>query len=157
MNAFKWRQGASYPVKAQDAGEHLAQLEAVHGSVTAQMVLDDSRPDDALLHPCFTWDDFKAAEKCRRQEAKELIGNLVTVHVVEKADEAPKEVRIRAFSNVSNGKESATYMTTLVAMSDEEKRNTILENARREMQVFIHKWESLVDIKSMLEEELRKW
>lgn len=146
MSAFVWRTGTSYPVKAQQAGEHLEAMEKAHGHVTAQMVLDDSRPEEAVLHPCFEWDDEVAAEKWRKQEARELIGNLVIVHLIKQEEEGPKEVQVRAFSNVQRQNEGAVYRSTITAMHEDESRDRILENARREMEIYARKYKDLVDI-----------
>lgn len=154
MSAFRYsyRPGASYPVKAQDAGEHIKELEKAHGKVTAQLVVDDSRPDDSMLHGCFEWDDQVAGENWRREEARRLIGNIVTVEVVQKESEPPREVTIRAFSNVNPSiYTEGVYKTTQVAITRPDEAEIILQNARREMQVYISKYRDLVDIRALYE------
>lgn len=149
---FMWRQGISYPVSAQTAGEHLGKLASRDGHLTAQSVLDDSRPEDAVLHPCFEWDDAAAAEKWRRKEATDLMGNLVTIRVVERESEEPKELTVRAFSNVSGYREPGIFKVTAAAMEDDGDRAKIIENARRELQAFVRKYEALVDLAELVKE-----
>lgn len=147
---FHWRPGISYPVPAQTAGEHLEDLASRDGHLTAETVLDDSRPEDAVLHPCFEWDDATAAEKWRRKEATDLMGNLVTVKVMECEDRDPKEMTIRAFSNLSGYREPGIFKLTTEAMKNNEDREKIIENARRELQAFIKKYKALVDIGELM-------
>ena len=152
MSAFRWRDGISYPVGAQQAGEHLEKLEAHHGHLSAQIVLDDSKPEEALLHPCFEWDDAKAADKWRKQEARVLIGGLVTVQVAQAPNEDARKVTIRAFSRTTTDNTAAVYNSTMLAMSEQKARDTILDNARREMEAYVKKYKDLVDISGILME-----
>ena len=93
---YDWKR--NMPVKAQAAGEYLEQLEKEHGEITPKIVLDASRAEDALLHPCFEWNDGVAAEKYREVQARYLIRNLVVF--VERDDSSPQVVR--AYVNVSS-------------------------------------------------------
>jgi hypothetical protein len=73
---FEWRENYRPSVPAQAAGERLAHLRSQAGGyITAQSVVDDARPPDSVLHPCFTWDDARAAELHREEEARRLIRN----------------------------------------------------------------------------------
>lgn len=83
-------------VGAQIAGEELARIEKEKGSLTPEMVVDESREEDAPLHPVFELDDKKAAECYRIVQAGGLIRN-VTV----KIEEAPRMEPVRAFVNVA--------------------------------------------------------
>ena len=59
---YKYK-ATQYKVPAQKAGEYLEKLNAKEGGLTAERLLDVSRPKRALLHDCFDWDDTRAAEK----------------------------------------------------------------------------------------------
>lgn len=60
-------------VDAQTAGEELTRIYAERGKLTAKDVVDESRPDDAPLHPAFEWRDAVAAEEYRQIQALNLI------------------------------------------------------------------------------------
>ncbi len=45
---YDWKR--SMPVTAQAAGEHLEQLEKIHGEITPKIVLDSARSKDSLLN-----------------------------------------------------------------------------------------------------------
>jgi hypothetical protein len=146
---YKWKIPI-YKVPAQEAGEHIESLIEKNGEVTPKMLVDDARPEDALLHPCFEWNDQKAAEQYRRDQAKNMISNLVTVSVKEESPhpQAP------AFVNVRERNESATYICTTVALSNEKTKEQVLKNAKMELDMFRRKYETLIDVSKLLEDYL---
>ena len=74
MNNFTFKNGYRISgITAQIAGEELARIEQQHGELKPPTVVDEARPEDALLHPAFEWDDFTAAELHRQNEASHLI------------------------------------------------------------------------------------
>lgn len=83
------------PVPAQLVGDTLEQIEADHGVIDSRVVLDESRPEDAPLHPCFDWDDASAAEKYRLEQSRALIRSVEIVH------EAPESTGL-AFVHVTS-------------------------------------------------------
>ena len=60
-------------VDAQTAGEELDRIRKEHGMLEPGTVVDESRPDEAPLHPVFEWHDPKAAELYREHQATHLI------------------------------------------------------------------------------------
>jgi len=60
-------------VDAQTAGEELDRIRQEHGTLEPGTVVDESRPDEAPLHPVFEWHDPKAAELYREHQATKLI------------------------------------------------------------------------------------
>jgi hypothetical protein len=81
MNKFIFKNG--YRIKginAQTAGEELARIEKHRGELKAPDVVDEARPEDALLHPAFEWDDQVAAELHRQDQARHLIRAVQVIH-----------------------------------------------------------------------------
>lgn len=62
-----------FGIDAQEAGEELERIKQRDGTIHADVVVDEARPEDAVLHPAFTWEDEVAAEKYRVIEARTLI------------------------------------------------------------------------------------
>lgn len=96
---YNFRRGAEIEsIDAQTAGEELARITEQHGGLTPAVVVDESRPDDAPLHPAFEWDDAVAAELHRQFQADTLIK---AVQVVRKKDEPdePVFVKVRSARN----------------------------------------------------------
>lgn len=92
MNKYQFTKGLKEfnedAITAQDAGEELARIHAERDRLTPDVVVDESRPDDAPLHPAFEWDDSVAGERYRHIQAKDLIK---TVEVIRPAKEAKNE------------------------------------------------------------------
>ena len=145
---YEWRVD-KYPVDAQSAGEFIEGIVEECGEATPQRVLDKSRDEDALLHPCFEWHDHIAAEKYRLSQSKELIGNLVTVSI-EEGNGAPTQTR--AFVSVTPGKGRARYKPILSALEDEEERQIILANAKADAASFARKYSALQEFSKVITE-----
>ena len=73
-------------VEAQDAGEELERINDKYGQTTASNVVDESRPEEAVLHEAFEWDDEVAAEEHRKTQARSLIKTVRVIHP-EKGDQ----------------------------------------------------------------------
>ena len=151
---YEWKTPL-YKVSAQTAGEHIEELDATYGEVTPRILLEDSRPDDALLHPLYEWDDEKAAEKYRLHQSKNILGNLVIVSVSDNQNQENEIEPVRAFVSVNDRNEKASYRPTVVAMSDEETKYQVLKNASAELKMFERKYRNLLDVGELLKNFLR--
>lgn len=72
---FSWRENARVKggLQAQAVGEELDRIKQSSGQLTPQRVVNESQPEGAVLHPCFTWDDAEAANEHRKHQANNLI------------------------------------------------------------------------------------
>lgn len=136
---YKWN-AYNFPVDAQTAGEELERI-ASDGELTPQRIVDESRPEDAPLHKCFEWDDQKAAEGFRRQQARIITCNLITDCTGEE-DAEP----VRAFVHITN-----EYKPVNVVLKSREMTNTMLANAKAEMEAFIQKYGRLQELASVVQ------
>jgi len=66
--------------------EETERVKAKHGKLTGRLLLEESREESAPLHCAFEWDDSKAAEKYRINQAGQLI---VSVRIL--TEEEPKK------------------------------------------------------------------
>ncbi|RHF51452.1 hypothetical protein DW674_06710 [Mitsuokella multacida] len=135
-------------VSAQTAGEELARIEKENGSLTPELVVDESREENAPLHPVFEWDDKKAAERYRVMQAGSLIRN-VTV----KIEEAPRMEPTRAFVNVAPvGQRKGIFVSIKNAMGDEETRETVVARALAELEKVKEKYKDLHELSGIFSE-----
>jgi len=96
---YNYRRGAEIEsIDAQTAGEELARITEQHGGLTAAVVVDESRPDDAPLHPAFEWNDAVAAELHRQHQADALIKAVQVVREKNEPNE-PVFVKVRSARN----------------------------------------------------------
>ena len=122
---YQFKSGFRCSVPAPVVGERIATIEAANGGhLTASHLVDDARPEDAPLHPCFEWDDSEAAERYREDQARHLIRS---VYVVPdgRAESAPvlHHVHVK-LPDVGN-----CYVTTARAVSDDELREQVEADA----------------------------
>jgi hypothetical protein len=62
-----------FGIDPQAAGEELERIRHRDGTITPPAVVDEARPEEAVLHPCFEWVDPVAAEQYRLIQARTLI------------------------------------------------------------------------------------
>lgn len=139
---YKWRQ-ERFPVKAQTAGEELERIQSQYNGISPQVVVEESKPKDAILHKCFEWNDAKAADKYREQQARVLIANIVTVKIEDEQEEIKP---VRAFINVFDCDEPAKYVSLETALNDENYKKQMLDSALKELKSFQQKYSNLQEL-----------
>lgn len=124
---YQFREHHSAPIPAQVIGERLDKLDK-EGRLNAGEVVQDARPKKAPLHPCFEWDDAVAAELHREDQARRLIRSVEVVHEPEEDGEAD-EPQIAFVSVGTTVKGGGAYTSTARALSDDEMRQRVLDDA----------------------------
>ena len=143
---YEWGDGFAPKLDANIVGGVIEHLEAENGSVTKEMFLDFSRPIDSPTHCLFEWEDPKAAEKYRLDQARNTISNLRIVYV------APtnENVAVRAFVNVSRKSEKSMYESIGDALKDENKKQNILNRIQGELDAFVQRNRHIEELADML-------
>lgn len=137
---YKWRTSfPSHGVDAQVAGERLEEIRQ-RKALTAKAIVDDARPEESPLHPCFDWDDSSAAEKWREQQASALIREIV---VTMETTHSKRDVRAFVSVNVNN---SPQYTSIEAALSREDLRQQVLDAAVREIDGWRRKYRDLQEL-----------
>ena len=146
MAVYDWK----YPwaVPAQVAGEYLSELEKREGKLTPELVLNESRDENAVLHPCFEWDDEKAAESYRLWQAGKILRDITVT--IEREETAPPRI-IRAYVNISDQQkhEKGAYVSLNVAMNNGDYKAQVLKNALYELQTFKNKYVDYVELEKV--------
>jgi hypothetical protein len=139
---YQWRPGSRIKISAQDAGERLEYLNKQNGKLTADIVVEDAKPEESVLHPAFEWDDLKAAHQYRLEQGRHLIRSVTIIH--DTPEEEPKP--IRAFVVVAETPKSDVYVPTMDAMLDENLRKQVLARALAELLAIKRKYEDLAEL-----------
>jgi len=143
---YKWKPGSRINIPAQEAGERLETLQKQYGHLTPQIVVEDARDSQSVFHPAFEWDDVKAAEEYRLEQARYILRHLI---VVRQETEKPQE--IRAFVVVKEEEQDRQwYAPTLSVLTEPELRRQVLERALRELEAFRRKYKELVELAEVL-------
>lgn len=145
---YQWKQNR-FPVEAQKAGEELERIKTQYGGIVPKAVVDESRPEDTILHNCFDWNDETAAEAYREVQAREIIRNVVVVKTTDES--AQKSITVRAFVPVSKEEEQPKkYITIDEAMADDGFRQQIIQQALKELISFKTKYGHLKELSEVL-------
>lgn len=79
---YKWKMASfARHVDIDAAMDEIRKAELVYGKITTESVLNIARDKSSALHGLFEWDDSKAAEKYRLQQAMTIINNIEVVIV----------------------------------------------------------------------------
>ena len=128
----------------QQIGEALQRVKDSHeGDLNPKDVVEAARSSRNVLHRHFEWDDQKAAEAHRVDQARELI----RVICVEEVDH-PRPVR--AFLSVTT--DHTTYRTVQEVRTNHEFNLAFLTAAERDMDAMIRRYEELKDVCALIVE-----
>lgn len=119
--------------------EELAQLFTIHGTVTPAQVVDYARHPDTALHGVFEWDDTKAGEEYRKVQAAQFIRAICTI-LPTGGDDPP---RIRAYVSLPEDRGTQGFRAVADVLSDPQRREALLQQARKEYQSFRVKYKYL--------------
>jgi hypothetical protein len=136
---YQWKHGAhGAGLDAQRVGDRLEKIRRKNGGeLKPDSIVDDARPANAMLHPVFEWDDGKAADKYRLDQARCLIRSVVVTF--DDVPDAPQGVR--AFVHVqSPGAEGKSYTHIGVAIADPDMRKQLLGQAVAELTGWQRRW-----------------
>lgn len=139
---YQWKTGCRLQhLSAQAAGELCDGLSAA-GCLSAQRLVDVSRPEDAPLHGAFEWDDAIAGEEWRKSQARHIIHSIVIV-----PEESETETPIRAFFKVE--KAEPDYEPVRAILRSESRRAMLLKTALDELNSFRRKYAALDELSSV--------
>lgn len=127
---YEWKEGSRFSIGAQIAAERLMQIKEDRGALTPRAVVDDATHDNSPLHKCFEWNDVKAADAFRIEEARKLIGSIIVAQV----DDAPVSKETRAF--IHTNIEGPRYEAIQVAVQRPDMRAEILGRAQHEIKMW---------------------
>lgn len=127
---YQWRADSRFPIGATIAAERLGQIKKQNGEITPRAVVDDAASPKSPLHPCFEWDDDKAADAHRLWQARKLIGSIVVAEI----NDEPVKRETRAFVHVTA--DSPRYEPIQVAMRSELMREEIINRAWQEIKAW---------------------
>lgn len=120
---YQFRQGARVKgVEAQVVGEELARIRERDGKIETTIIVSEARPEDALLHPAFEWDDSVAGEQWRLQQARQMVKAVEVAPEKEGEEPVPAYVHVRATSS----EEPGYYQSVTVAVQNPDEWNSAL-------------------------------
>lgn len=144
---YKWRPHSNFKIKAEIAGAELERIRnANDGKLIQAHVIDAARSNNSPLHSCFEWDNTKAAHQWRLEQAGQLIRSLVVIVEQENEEKSPP---LRAFVNVTKDEERA-YTSLAHAMSDDELRQQLINQAWTELRAWKQRYGELKEFAKLV-------
>lgn len=118
---FKARNGAPFSVKdAQKIGEELEDIKK-KGNLTPPRIIERAKSKKSILNRYFEWEDTKAAEKWRLQQARNITGHIIEVVVIK-----GESVEEKAYFSVVTKNNETSYVSLSEAISTSSYRKQLL-------------------------------
>lgn len=139
MIVSEWKMPGIFKANPQLVAE---EIRGIGEEVTPKQVLEAGRNPDSELHKCFEWDDTKAAEKWRLEQAGQVLRYLIIREVEEKVDNTP----IRRFYKTDNG----GYKPSEIIFTKQDEYQKLLQTAWAELRAFKAKYARLQELSEIL-------
>ena len=114
------------------------------GQLHPQAVVADARDPKSVLHPHFEWNDAKAAEAHRLDQARALIRSIRIIDEEDDDRARPAFLSIRADSGVG-------YRSYHDVLSSPDLRQRLLEGAQRDLDAWTARYRELREIVELVE------
>jgi len=132
-------------MKSKKYIEELEEIRRAHGGILRPVdVVEYAENPKTDLHRFFCWDDTEAAYRYRLWQARQLIR--VVVHTIPSMSE-PVRAYVSLKPDRMNG---GGYRTLDSVMRNDRLREVLLVQARRDMETFIAKYETLVELADVI-------
>ena len=119
------------------------------GELHPRAVVEDARPPESPLHPHFEWNDAKAAEAHRLDQARALIRS---IRVVDDDRSRPAFLSVRSDIGIA-------YRSISEVLTSADLRQRILEQAERDLNSWTARYRELKEIVELVlpaQQELRR-
>ena len=121
------------------------------GELTPDIVLEEARPKSSPIHDRFEWDNTKAAEAWRREQAHELIRS---VRVVYRKPDTDERIELRQWHAVSSPT-GHVYEPLEKITDDPLLRQLVLRDMEREWRQLHGRYETFAEFTSMVLKDLQ--
>ena len=148
--AVRWRVNGIYKANAETIYNEITSLGE---KFTPMDVVNLAKDENTALHPLFEWDDKKAADKYRENQARSIICNIVVQNDVETED-GEEKVFVRVIVNTNE--RAKTYQTIERTVTRKDDYTLLLAAALKELKAFKKKYAALSSDLSWLFEGIDK-
>jgi hypothetical protein len=141
---YEWKMpGLAKGLDATEAMRELKRIEKTYGALTPEIIVEAAKPSKSVLHCIFEWDDQRAAEQHRLNQARKLLNN-IDVQII--SDGQPRQVPV--FELVRKNEENV-YKN--ISDLTEEEIQQVKKNAIRELNFWKSKLGFYKDFQSAAE------
>lgn len=148
-----WAKGVRFRADPVHVYNLIEELNEQHGGYAPDgCLVEAARDPQNFLHSDFEWDDKIAGEKFRLETEKRIRRSLVFVTDIPSDVKAePKTVRIYQRAPLTDEKGAQNvWVHTTDMLADEQGRARLLAIARKELNSFLRKYETLEELASVV-------
>lgn len=131
----------SFNIFKADAQKVYIDLENIDDKTPQNVVDYAAEHPESELYKCFTWDDIKAANEWRKQEARMVMRTLV--YQDDDNEETPK---VRVLQRATD-----SYLPVRIIARDPDEYNALLQRAKAELAAFKERYKTLVELEEILD------
>lgn len=132
--------------------DHLQSIYDQKGKLTPALVLDEARDPNHPLHHRFQWDDSKAAEAYRLQQARDLIRSVRVTY--REATEKEQSRAVRGFVAPRSPDKPNEYIPVEEALADPLTRKLLLKQMERQWQDMKRQYGHMVEFWQLLKPDV---
>lgn len=132
----------SYKQFKADAEKVYSDIENIPEKTPQNVVDYAAEHPDSELYKCFTWDDTKAANEFRKQEARQVMRCLVYTQ----DDEEDETVSFRILQRASD-----SYVPVMRLVQDKNEYKALLARAKAELKAFRERYKQISELEEILE------
>ena len=108
--------------------------QAHDGRLTPRVVVDAARAPTSALHPCFEWDDLRAAQLHREHQARHVLASIRLVPARTDLREGPQLVRVFvSLVEDVDGEKQRAYVPMARVVADQGLVTQAIEQAAAEL------------------------
>jgi hypothetical protein len=115
-----------------------------NNTLNPEDVVEEASDDESPLHQYFEWDDTEAAHAYRLQQARGLIRRMTVRLILPDKREVVDHLFVSLTTNRRN--EEGSYRLLVDVMKNEVEKETLLQQALRDLEAFQSKYQQLVEL-----------
>lgn len=116
------------------------------GQITAEKFLKDAKRKNSPTHGYFEWDNNRAAQEYRLEQARLLIRSVDIIVISD-----GKEFETRAFHHIKINEDETAYVSTNVIFSNKDYYFQVLENAISEIKSWQEQYRNYRELSKIFE------
>lgn len=126
---YQWKiPSLAKDISVNDAVEEFKRIETKYGALTPENIVDAARPESATLHSAFEWDNNKAAQQYRLQQARNVINN-VEVKIISDSEE--RVLSVYEIVTVKDDGRQYKHIETFTVNDIEQIKNATIESLKQ--------------------------
>lgn len=131
-------------VGPQVIGEAIEAAASEAGVVDKKQLIENARPDEAPLHPCFEWNDPRAADLYRDYQARNLVNAVVVTIKGHSVPAFPTVVVANVTEEESESKRENVRIVDV--LNDPDKRSSLINEVLTKLMSLRRQYRSLNEL-----------